>query len=114
VHEHYAADGTTRTGVTVVTREPRVTEDDRALIFGLETHESGTCPCGCGQPLEEARDPKRAFEIATWKCGAQRAIELTKAKDAEQAKKTNRPDGWDAGLHYYVAKSWQIDEKNRG
>jgi hypothetical protein len=58
-HEHFDADGA-YVGRTVVTRDPLWDESDRERAFELEAVESGTCSCGCGQPLTEALDKARA------------------------------------------------------
>lgn len=113
VHEHFDADGNL-TGRTVVTREAEWDESSRERAIELDDVERGTCPCGCGQPLEETRRGDLAWKVDHFTCGARRAVEKVRAKDQEEAKQANRPDGWDAGRIYHVVEPIPVKEATRG
>lgn len=49
-----------------------------------------------------AFDKKRAFKVDKATCYAGRALERVRDKDRAEAKAAKKPDGWDAGLHYFV------------
>lgn len=113
MHEHFDADGNPCRAAdafrTVVTREPEWDESSAARALELERHESNVCPCGCGQPLEEAGDKDRAFRVQKFTCHARRAIEQLRQKEADQAEREKRPEGWDVGLTYFVDDSFVPD-----
>lgn len=108
VHEHFDVDGNL-TGRTVVTREPLWDDSDRGRALALGEYEASLCPCGCGQPLDEAADPKRAFSVESFRCQARRALEKIRRADRETAERVKKPDGWDDGLTYYINDSFPID-----
>ena len=101
VHEHFDA-GNNLTGYTVVTRESAWDDDSRGRALRLAEYERSICGCGCGQPLRVARDNTRLFRVDSFVCGAGRALAKVQRDEADQAEKTNRPDGWRDGRHYYV------------
>lgn len=90
------------TGTTVVTRESPWDETSRQRAMALHAYESGLCKCGCGRPAAESYDSKQVYRVDSFTCTAGRAIEIVRRQEAEQAKKENRPDDWNAGLHYYA------------
>lgn len=110
MHEHFDADGV-KTGITVITREPRVDAETRTQMFALDEYEAGLCKCGCGQPLVEAADPKRAFKVRKHVCHAQRAIERVKRAARDEAERQHRPESWDDGATWLIESSFPIDEK---
>jgi hypothetical protein len=101
VHEHFDANGVL-TGTTVVTRESVWDDTSRERALALTAYEAGTCKCGCGQPIERAYDKKQAYTVHHFTCQAGRAIDLVRHREAEEADRLNKPDGWNAGRHYYV------------
>lgn len=117
VHQHYDADGNPCRAadavMTVVEREPEWTDEDRELAMKLDEYEAGLCPCGCGQPVDEAADTKRSFSVDKFTCLARRAIESVKRADFEKAKagKEEPPVGWDDGLTYYIDDSFVREPK---
>lgn len=111
MHEHFDPAGNL-TGYTRVTHAARVTDEDRAQILALATYEDTLCPCGCGQPIEEAIDSRRAFQVESFRCYARRAIESERRRASEEAERTNRPDGWDDGLSFYVENSGHWNPNN--
>jgi hypothetical protein len=94
---------------TIVRREPRVSDEDRAQMLALELYERSLCPCGCGQPLEEATDPKRAFRVQDFRCRARSALEKHERNVRANAEATNKPEGWDDGLGFYIDDSFVPD-----
>lgn len=113
VHEHYDADGNP-TGTTVVTREPLVNDDDRAQVLALDEFDAARCPCGCGQPIEEASDPRRAFVVEDYTCHARKAIDRHERRVAAQAESAKKPEGWSDGLRHFVSRSFIPEPRKRG
>lgn len=101
VHEHFDADGTL-TGTTVVTRESAWDEESRERALALQVYEAGICGCGCNQPVGEAYDPKQPYKVSSFTCNAGRAIAIVRKRDEDEAKRAKKPEGWNAGLHYYA------------
>ncbi len=95
--------------MTVVTREAEWDETTRARALELDRYQARFCPCGCGQLLEHAADPKRAFRVQKHVCHARRAIDKHRADEEARAEKEHRPDGWDAGTTYFIDESFVID-----
>lgn len=62
------------------------------------------CGCGCGQPATEAYDKTSIYKVHKFTCQAGRAKAKVAQQDAENARKANKPDGWNDGLHYYVER----------
>lgn len=100
------------TGTTVVRRESEWDDTERAYALELDTWESGLCTCGCGLPRAIAHDPEQAFLIDKDICYAARQIERQRRVEQEEAKKLNKPDGWDDGMHY-IASPISHDEAQR-
>lgn len=101
IHEHYDAEGNP-TGTTVITRESAWDDASRERAIALREHEAATCNCGCGRPIREAYDPKQAYTVRHFTCQAARAMDVVRRKDDEEAKRLQKPEGWNAGRHYYV------------
>lgn len=110
VHEHFDAEGV-KTGFTVVTREPRVSPEDRAQMVALDEYEAGICSCGCGQPLVEAMSPDRAWVVNDHVCYAKRAVAQVRRKAQAEAERVGRPDGWDDGITWLIQSSHTPDQK---
>lgn len=85
-----------------MTREPEWDDDTRGRALRLAEYEDNLCGCGCGQPVGIAFDKARVFKVDKATCYAGRALERVRDKDRADAKEAKRPDGWDAGLHYFV------------
>jgi hypothetical protein len=113
VHKHYDAKGKL-TGTTVVTREPMWNDDDRSRALALDEYDRAKCPCGCGQTIEEASDPTRAFVIEDYTCHAGRALKRHERAVADRAEKTNKPEGWSDGLTHYISRSFIPELRQRG
>lgn len=105
VHEHFDPDGTL-TGRTVIQREPLWDDSDRERALELEAFEAGLCQCGCGQPLAEALDRNRAFDVQKVVCYAKRAADREQRKAGEAAKQSKLADGWDDGLRWIIVDSF--------
>lgn len=58
VVDHYTPDGTL-TGRSVITRPSPWSDEDRAWLLAWRAEQRESCP-GCGNPIEECRDPKTA------------------------------------------------------
>lgn len=101
VHEHYDADGEL-TGTTIVTRESPWDEESRQRALALNAYENGLCKCGCGRPAAESYNDKQAYRVNSFTCQAGRAIETVRHKEADDAKRAKKPDGWNYGRHYYA------------
>lgn len=86
----------------VVTREPEWDDTSRGRALRLSEHEASICGCGCGQPLELARDPDQIFMVDDFTCFAERALEKVRSAKYDQAERENWPKKWDAGKHFYV------------
>jgi hypothetical protein len=65
-HTHYAADGETVTGFTVVERESRIDDADRVELLALAEHDAQICRCGF-HPLI-AMDDSNTFTPETRTC----------------------------------------------
>lgn len=106
MHEHRDIDGNV-TGSTVVTRESLWSDEARARALGLQQYEDSICGCGCNLPMAQAHR-QQPFLVDHYRCYAGMAKEAGKKKhraDAEAEAKKNRtelPDNWETGLHYYV------------
>lgn len=117
MHEHFDADGrpcrAADAFLTVVTREPEWDEETSARAMELGRHEASICPCGCGQPIDEASDPNRAFRVDTHICYARRAIERFRDKAEQKAKRKNPdlPDDWNEGHTYLIDDSFVPEPK---
>ncbi len=75
-------------------------------MYALDEWESSLCACGCGQPIAEATDKSRAFNVERHTCYARRALQITKRRDAAMAEQQKRPEGWDDGLSYFIDDSF--------
>ena len=104
MHEHFDVDGN-KTGFTVITREPRVSPDDRVQMFALDDYESSLCSCGCGQPLSEAMSKDRAFVVTDHICYAKRAIQTVERQARAKAEARKAPEGWDDGTVWLIQSS---------
>lgn len=92
--------------------EPRVSDSDRAQMNALYAVEHiNRCPCGCGQPVEEALDEKRAFTIRQYRCRARVALATAEKNERAAAEREKRPDGWDTGLSWFVEDSFLPEQK---
>lgn len=100
MHEHFDANDI-RTGYTVVTRESAWDESSRGRALRLAEYDASFCSCGCGQPLEIARDNTIVFVVDEVKCHARRALDKVSRERRETAEKLHGP-GWDDGLHFTV------------
>lgn len=85
-----------------MTREPEWDDETRGRVLRLQEHDESFCTCGCNLPIEVAYDPDRVLVVDDFKCFAGRALDMVRRQRAEDAKKNNLPDGWDAGVHLYV------------
>lgn len=65
-HTHYAADGETVTGYTVVEREPRIDDADRAELLALARFDAEVCRCGFHPSLTD--DPANDWKVETRQC----------------------------------------------
>ena len=72
----------------------------QARALGLADHETGLCPCGCGNPIAVASDPSQPFRIESYVCRAKKAVKQVDRMNA--AKNKDAPEGWDDGLTYYA------------
>ena len=115
MHEHFDADGrrcrAADAFLTVVTREPEWDEETSERAMALGRHEASICPCGCGQPIDEAADPTRAFVVQKHVCYARRAIERYRDKAEADAERQNLPDGWNDGHTYVIDDSFVPEPK---
>lgn len=109
VHETHDTDGNL-TGVTTVTRQPRVTADDRDLMYALQLRDAGLCQCGCGQPLAKVKDQTQGWVTDSYVCNARAALEIAQ-RDAHQQSlpKDKRDKDWKPGkakptdgLQFYI------------
>lgn len=74
----------------------------RERALALQLYENGLCKCGCGRPASEAYDPKQIYKVDSFTCVAGRALAIARKRDEDQAKRDKKPEGWDAGRHYYA------------
>jgi hypothetical protein len=65
-HTHYAPDGETVTGYTVVERESRIDDRDRGDLLALAMYEREVCNCGWHPSI--ADDESNTFQPATRIC----------------------------------------------
>lgn len=61
------------------------------------------CRCGCGQPAHVSADPEQAFRVDVATCYAGRARAQEDRRRRDDAKKHNKPEGWDDGQHLVVS-----------
>lgn len=114
VHETYDAAGNL-TGTVIVTRESAWDDEQRAAAIALTEYDDSICGCGCGQPILEAYSGKQAYKVDSFTCSAGRALDRVRRQKRDDAEKSNRPDGWDDGLHYYVIPvETPADKKPKG
>lgn len=110
MHEHFDVDGTP-TGTTVITREAEWSDLDRRRASELSEYEASLCPCGCGQPISEAGDPQRAFQVDQFVCRARRALDRIERDAKQKAETTKQPDDWADGLQFFISDSFVVDPK---
>lgn len=96
--------------MTVVRREPKWTEEDRARAIELDEVENSKCGCGCGQPIDVAFDDERVFTVDSAVCQAQRAIRVKEQQDRELAEKQNRPASWAYGRRWFIKSSRSLTD----
>lgn len=65
-HTHYAPDGTTVTGYTVVERESRINDADRADLLALMQYQAAVCDCGFHPSI--ATDTNNVFQPGSRVC----------------------------------------------
>jgi len=84
---------------SVTTREPEWTDKDRAWLLAYLAEQDETCK-GCGNPLDECRDPKTAgrWRVVHQTCEACRVAEADADNQAEAA----RAGGKQRGLYSTV------------
>lgn len=100
--------------MTVVTRESEWDEVSVSRAIELHRYESGACPCGCGQQIDEATDTTRAFVVQEHVCQARRALNRHEKAEKAKAEERKAPEDWDAGLTYYIGDSFVLDPKGGG
>ena len=89
-HTHYAADGETITGYTVVERESRIDDADRIEIMALLRHDAELSPCGFHPVI--ANDTDNTFTPESQTCPVCAAMALWDRVQAEQDKQAVPPD----------------------
>ncbi len=99
VHEHFDVEGNL-TGTTVVTRESAWDDVSRGRALALAEYEASLCPCGCGQPMEKAHDPKSVWVVEKFTCMAAKAQARVEREYAKRHK--NAAEGHDDGLNWYA------------
>lgn len=111
VHQHFDANGEP-TGHTVVTRESAWNDETRGRALRLaEWKALSQCPCGSGLPAAECTKDQ-AFVVDKQNHFGLKALHKVINQEREQAKRENRPEGWDTGFRYYV-KVHEIDRGGR-
>lgn len=107
-HTHYAADGETVTGYTVVERESRIDDGDRADLLALSLYEQQLCKCGFHPSI--ANDPDNDFQPVDVVCpvcaGSDGWVRVLQERDEPVMKAmkdapAQQPRPWD-GRHSYV------------
>lgn len=67
-------------------------------MLALQLHESKTCGCGCGLPVEVAHDPKRPFVTDTVVCQARKWLTVAQRDFTQEALPADKRDkGWVKG-----------------
>lgn len=89
-HTHYAADGETVTGYTVVEREPRLTDVDRHELLALAMYEADLCQCGTPITLGEQGLTRSPDSRVCPTCAAAAVWSRVLADQDEQWKKANK------------------------
>jgi hypothetical protein len=89
-HLHYDAEGT-YTGHTVIERESRLDDVERADIIALLTHDREVCQCNFHPSV--AQDPEATFTPDTYKCPvcAGQAVWQRVLSEQDQAVKSDAP-----------------------
>jgi hypothetical protein len=83
-------------GRVVERGEPEWTEDDLALLLGLQAYEDALCK-GCGHPIDEAWDPKDlihnrdAFDSDLYWCGGCAAFDRASRRVSTREDPGNEP-----------------------
>lgn len=79
-HDHYDANGT-RTGHTIVTRDPEFTDRDRDHLTALAQVKANECP-KCGGPLDKTMDAEHyAWHVTYDECNRCETVAYQQARD---------------------------------
>lgn len=107
-HTHYAADGETVTGYTMVERESRINDADRSDLLALSLYEQQVCKCGFHPSI--ANDPDAVFQPTDIVCpvcaGSDGWMRIQQDRDEATQKSmkdapAEKPRPWD-GRHSYM------------
>lgn len=90
-HEHYDADDNL-TGYTVVIRESRIDDSDRAALLGLAMFEAQVCRCGFHPSLADDKENVFAAESRTCPVCAGYARQERELHERDQAAAKSAPD----------------------
>lgn len=70
----------------------QISNRDRSLMLALDLHEESICSCGCGQPIDLARNPLVDWDVGEVVCYARRALDADKTEREPGAFPVVTPD----------------------
>lgn len=84
-----------------MTTEPEWTDESRGRALRLDDYSDSICPCGCGQPLEIARDKKVTWVVEEPVCYSRRALDRVMRQKRDAAAEADNEGALD-GVRFHV------------